>query len=408
MDRGTVSVAAVALVALIQVIEWHYVLCLVGAVAGPVQNTRYRPNGSLCDIFVQPQGYACDELRAQTSDGFILGVQRMYSGTLNGTAGIPKKPVFLYHGLLSGGESWLLNDRANCLPFLLADAGYDVWIGNTRTTDFSHGHVFATRTDKQFWDWSTDDLVAHDLPTMLNLVHSSTNQTAHYIGFSQGTQVAVAGLIEGHLQSMMDRVVLLAPVARVDSLSSALGVAASLSLVDEIMLLAGIWEFNADLASGQKLLDMICGHAEAHCDGDFISAFTGPNCCLNDSRRDYYEQFETQSTATKNLAHFAQQYRTNSFSKYDYGFWGNLVRYRSFSPPEYDLRKFPQVPLLLIHGGNDGLADKEDVELFVQSLTFSPQVLYFPDYGHLDFAVSYRANSDVYHKILDFLSPSTA
>ncbi|KAG6553605.1 hypothetical protein Mapa_004519 [Marchantia paleacea] len=373
--------------------------CLVRAA------TVSRPGG-ICEIFVLPRGYACDERQVQTDDGFLLGVQRVSSSAQSGTTA--RKPVFLYHGMLSGGESWLLNERDNSLPLILADAGYDVWIGNTRTTDFSYGHTSASREDQEFWDWSTDDLVAHDLPIMLQLVYASTNQTAHYVGFSQGTQVAVAGFVEGHVLPFVDRVVLLAPVVRVDTIKSAMGIAAGLFLVDQMMLLARIWEFNAHLQSGEKLLNTICGYPNAHCYDDYISTFTGANCCLNETRRAYYEEYETQSTATKNLAHFAQQYRTNSFAKYDYGWWNNLFRYHSLSPPEYDLRRIPAMPLLLVHGGTDGLADADDVQLFLNSITFSPQVLYLPDYGHLDFLVGTRSNIDIYPTVLDFLTQPTA
>ena len=43
--------------------------------------------------------------------------------------------------ICKGGEIWVLNTPSEALGFILADAGYEVWIGNTRTTKFSHGHT---------------------------------------------------------------------------------------------------------------------------------------------------------------------------------------------------------------------------------------------------------------------------
>lgn len=144
------------------------------------------------------------------------------------------------------GDSWLLNCPLSCLPLMLVDAGYDVWIGNSRTTNYSSGHVTFNRTDKvrsnfiptliftnfyvvvqihcrdfsvnfheflsywqipqtfnqpfavhwreivdqlrllqDFWNWSLDELAAHDLPAMLGVVSSETTMPIHYVGYSQ-------------------------------------------------------------------------------------------------------------------------------------------------------------------------------------------------------------------------------
>ena len=49
--------------------------------------------------------------------------------------------------LLQGGDVWVLNGPSEALGFILADAGYDVWIGNTRTTRFSFGHSSYQKND---------------------------------------------------------------------------------------------------------------------------------------------------------------------------------------------------------------------------------------------------------------------
>lgn len=156
-------------------------------------------------------------LQVTTADGFRLGVQRINSRSLS-SASEPKGPVFLNHGLLSSGQTWVVNppDESDVSPaFVLADKGYDVWIGNGRTTSFSHGHEYLTEKDEAYWNWSLDELADFDLPSMLHLVTNITNKKINYIGHSEGAQSALAGLIEGDLIDIMDKVALLAPVAYV-------------------------------------------------------------------------------------------------------------------------------------------------------------------------------------------------
>ena len=60
------------------------------------------------------------------------------------------------------------------------------------------------------------------------------------------------------------------------------------------------------------------------------------------------------------LAHYAQIIHHKQFQRYDFGKLQNMKRYGTFEPPKYDLSKI-QVPMALVHGDNDPLANPTDV-----------------------------------------------
>lgn len=95
--------------------------------------------------------------------------------------------------------------------------------------------------------------------------------------------------------------------------------------------------------------------------------------------------------------------RGSNFSMFDYGTCGNLKAYNQTTPPLYELGKIPTAfPMLLCSGGQDALADPQDVKRLLSELKSDVTTLYLANYAHADFVVGTRANLDVYPVIIAY------
>ena len=69
---------------------------------------------------------------------------------------------------------------------LLADAGYDVWLGNNRGTRYSWDHeTLDSSTDKEYWDWTWADMGMYDDIASIKMVKEASGEDKiFYLGYS--------------------------------------------------------------------------------------------------------------------------------------------------------------------------------------------------------------------------------
>ncbi|MCO5603153.1 hypothetical protein L7F22_057300 [Adiantum nelumboides] len=387
---------------------WGALFCFLhlssSAHAGLVSSQETQRADGLCASLVLPyRVYACQEFVAQTGDGFLLGVQRMWRPDI--IQGKTAQPVLLFHGILTGGDVWVINPPGEGLGFMMADAGYDVWITNYRSTAFSYGHLSYKHADKGFWDWSMDDLASEDLPSALQLIHSKTGKKIYLVAYSEGAQSTLAAFSEGLCVDLVSKAVLMAPVSYLTSGPQLVYIASTLRL-QRIYQALNIYQLSTRSPGGRELVDVLCATASVKCYRDWFRLFSGFICCINSTRRAYIDKYETQATSVKNLDHYSQLLRLGTFGKYDYGEAENMKRYKQKTPPDYDLSKFPsnQIPMLFISSGNDSLANTVDVAHLYRDIPPGFQRRLVENFGHLDFVFGDTANRVVYDYAMEFLA----
>lgn len=71
--------------------------------------------------------YPVQSHEIQTEDGYLMTFFRIQAKNTIITNGL--KVVYLQHGLLDSSDTWIINDEDKAPAFILANRGYDVWLG---------------------------------------------------------------------------------------------------------------------------------------------------------------------------------------------------------------------------------------------------------------------------------------
>lgn len=360
----------------------------------------------LCELY----GYYAEEHVVQTKDGFLLGLHRLAwrrgeeDVKVNaGEDSVQKRVVYLHHGLMMNSEVWVcITEKARCLPFLLVDQGYDVWLGNNRGNKYSKKCMNHAPTENEFWDFSMDQFAFHDIPDSINYILTTTGQPSlSYIGFSQGTAQAFATLsIHPTLNSKVDVFVALAPAMAPPGLAS--GIVSSLVKTNpEILFL--LFGRRAILGSTTMWSALLYpGIFAWFIDKSlsFLFSWKMKNITPHQKLAAYPHLYSF--TSTKSVVHWFQIIRNGTFQMYDDEVSTPLSL--SQGSKYYKVAKFPtrniRTPIVLVYGGSDSLVD---IKLMLKELPKHTVARGIPKYEHLDLLWASDVDQLVFPHVLEAL-----
>eukprot|EP00891_Asterochloris_glomerata_P003135 jgi/Astpho2/3135/Aster-03418 len=393
---------------------------------------------------VKPAGYVLEEYSVQTPDGFLLGLYRIPFGQHESAQHARKPVVLLQHALLDCSASWVVNGPGKSLAYILADAGWDVWMSNVRGSTFSREHISLSPADTEFWSWSFDEMAAYDLPAVIDFICSATGaRELGYVGHSQGTTMGFAAFSsQPELADKVSIAVMLAPVTFLGHISSRPVATMAEMETDKIFELAGAREFLPQRKSTSDMYGQLCRRAPQVCVNS-IEAICGYDTDnLNTSMLPLYLAYtpadsrfvQTQSSAAApSMAAALSGHRTAAAHvqapasrtwytglKASAARWKTTPSLRSMTgrcnqdvygsrePPVYDLSQI-QIPIALFSGSEDLLSDARDIGSLTEAL--SPEALAFvsvqQSYAHLSFTWGTDAHLVLYPTILKLLRQYT-
>lgn len=222
---------------------------------------------------IKSDGYKGQRYQIETEDGYLLTVHRVTSRIKTSS----HLPVFLLHGLFATSKDFILTGPQNALAYLLADNGYDVWIGNARGNNYSTSHKTLSPKSEECWKFSWHEIGYYDLPAMIDHMLSETKSSkALYVGYSQGTTSLLVLLsTRPEYNKKIAQAHLLAPAAfmkneRTPQVLKTLGNEVANGLLDEYFYLN--FEDYWDL--GEKLSNLLCIERQTKiCDKIYFAVF---------------------------------------------------------------------------------------------------------------------------------------
>ncbi|XP_049833848.1 lipase member M-like [Schistocerca gregaria] len=359
------------------------------------------------DDICRSNGYRCEVHPVSTEDGYELTMHRI----------LPSAPfraaILVMSGLIGCSDNFFAFGKNNSLPFMLADAGYDVFLGNQRGCAYSRGHKKWTRRDPQYWRYTLDDVALFDMPALVSLAQRlSGERRLFYVGYSAGTHSLYAFLqLRPDLRPSLRAAFLLGPAVLFTRHHNPL-IRALASFPDRTLREMGknagelmgrtrsfvqlVWQTCRDDAP--PLLKRGCR--------SFSKMFFGLTANKTKGVNEPFTMAHSFcGTSTMASAHYIQMMKSRKLEGFDWGPKENFRRYGSEKPPEYQLQNIT-LPIASFVGRNDRYVSLEDAQLLSRKSSRNLGVFVMPPGGwdHFDYVANTQAPRLIYDRILGMMA----
>uniref|UniRef100_K1QFY0 Gastric triacylglycerol lipase n=1 Tax=Magallana gigas TaxID=29159 RepID=K1QFY0_MAGGI len=334
------------------------------------------------------------------------GVQRIPHGRNKHPPVTDRPVVFLQHGLLASATNWVTNLANESFGFVLADAGFDVWLGNSRGNTYSTNHVKLSPKEDAFWAWSWDEMAKYDIPAVIEYILKKTGkQQLYFIGHSQGTLQAFAAFSQNAtLAKKVKQFYAMGPVATIAHIESPIKYMSIFT--DELLFgllgrkdfLPNDWIFKVlgSTLCKEKITSIICMNVIF-----LLAGYDTSN--LNVTRLPVYISHAPAGTSMQDMVHFAQMSRSGRFQAFDWGSPAkNRIHYNQDTPPVYNVSTMT-TPTVLFWADHDWLADPKDVAALQGKITNLKGSYEVKAWNHLDFIWGVDAATVVYKPIIELI-----
>ncbi|EDV40089.1 uncharacterized protein Dana_GF10345 [Drosophila ananassae] len=375
-------------------IAYLLVFCLAVGLAAAEKSDYCLSEIVKSDERIRSHGYPAEAHTVVTEDGYVLTLFRIpYSHKLK-NQNEKRPPVLLQHGLFSNSDCFLSSGPDNSLAYLLADAGYDVWLGNARGNIYSRENNIISINSPKFWHFDWHEIGTIDIPAMIDYIIDETGHSqVHYAGHSQGTTVYLVMLSERpEYNEKVKSGHLLAPCAFFEHGSSFIFKA----MGPLVGTPGGLWNqllVDTELIPHNNLVNRVvdnsCHLSNSICNNAFIMFANGGYVNSNASSMSVLIETHPAGSSSNQGIHFLQLWASHEFRQYDWGTKKNQEIYGQELPPDYDLSLIT-APTHSYSSNNDALCGPKDVDTLVSKFTHLTEDHRVPvqTFNHLDFIIA--------------------
>ncbi|KAF2905645.1 hypothetical protein ILUMI_00535 [Ignelater luminosus] len=346
------------------------------------QSSNIQLDGDDVIEIIKRYGYPVEGYTVVTEDGYLLQLFRIGSGIHNSEwdsdqndsqkdiknhnsqsdSSLKRPAVLLIPGIESSALDFVIGGPDQSLAFILADNGFDVFLGNVRGSRFGRTHkTLDPDHDPAFWRFCWEDIAVKDLPAIIDTIYSTARpEHLMYVGHMQGSTLFY--IMASEKAEYRDRVhvmITLGPIAFLGNTKNLM-----LKLASEKKDLAG-WitrnfgqnEFKPSKEAMEDggMQDCLRSKDEIMCKHSFflLNGYNSNQLNMTTVERLMKNMLKYTGTATKELLHYGQLVKSGRFT--------------NMQGEDYNLQRI-NTPIILIYTTHDMASTVEDVDMLLRHL----------------------------------------